>query len=231
MTGLEAAKARAAHAALDEIGNGMKVGLGTGSTAAHFVEALGHRVRAGLDVICVPTSDATRALASEHGIRLTTLDETPDLDVTVDGADELDGRLNLLKGGGGALVREKIVASSSRRMVVIADHTKQVERLGKFPLPVEVVPFGVRSTARKIDRALEWAGSPGPMTIRVRNGAPFVTDNGNLVIDCALGQIADPEKVAAALSSVPGVVDHGLFLHLAKKAYIGTPDGVSIVAI
>lgn len=227
----ESAKARAAHAALDEIDNGMKVGLGTGSTAAHFVEALAGRMKAGLDVLCVPTSESTRALAAEHGLKLATLDEALELDVTVDGADELDGALNLMKGGGGALLREKIVATSSRRLVVIADETKRVETLGKFPLPVEVVPFGIRSTARKIDRALEWAGCPGPMTIRVRDAKPFVTDNGNLIIDCALGRIADPERAAAALSSVPGVVGHGLFLKMAKRAYIGTADGVSTMTV
>jgi ribose 5-phosphate isomerase A len=227
----ESAKARAAHAAVAEIDSGMKVGLGTGSTCAHFVGALAARARAGLDVVCVPTSEQTRSLAAEHGLRLATLDDVIDLDVTVDGADELDGALNLIKGGGGALLREKIVATSSRRLVVIADESKRVETLGGFPLPVEVVPFGVRSTARKIDRALEWAGCPGPMTIRVREARPFVTDNGNLIIDCALSRIADPERAAAALSSVPGVVCHGLFLKLAKRAYIGTADGVSTITV
>jgi ribose 5-phosphate isomerase A len=227
----EHAKARAAHAALAEIHSGMKVGLGTGSTAAHFVEALAARARAGLEVVCVPTSEQTRKLAAEAGLKLATLDEVIDLDVTVDGADELDGALNLIKGGGGALLREKIVATSSRRLVVIADDSKQVAALGRFPLPVEVAPFGVRATARKIDRALEWAGCPGPMTIRVREAKPFITDNGNLIIDCASGRIADPERAAAALSSVPGVVCHGLFLKLAKRAYIGTPDGVSTLNV
>ena len=227
----DSAKARAAHAALAEIDNGMKVGLGTGSTAAHFVEALAARARAGLEVVCVPTSEQTRKLAAELGLKLATLDEVIDLDVTVDGADELDGALNLIKGGGGALLREKIVATSSRRLVVIADESKRVETLGRFPLPVEVVPFGVRSTARKIDRALEWAGCPGAMTIRVREAKPFVTDNGNLIIDCASGSISDPERAAAALSSVPGVVCHGLFLKLAKCAYIGASDGVSTITV
>ncbi|MGE0004089.1 MAG: ribose-5-phosphate isomerase RpiA, partial [Parvibaculaceae bacterium] len=173
-----------------------------------------------------PTPAATRRQAEGLGIRLTTLDETPVLDLTVDGADELDGRLRLIKGGGGALLREKIVASSSRRMIVIADAGKKVAVLGKFPLPVEVVPFGLRATAIKIDQAFAWTRNEGPVTLRVRNGKPFVTDNGNLVLDCALGRIENPEKLAAALSSIPGVVGHGLFIDMASIAIIAGAAGV-----
>ncbi|MGE0150914.1 MAG: ribose-5-phosphate isomerase RpiA [Parvibaculaceae bacterium] len=219
-------KKAAALAAIAHVSSGMKLGLGTGSTAAHFVDALGEKVRQGWDILCVPTSEATRRQAEGLGIRLTTLDETPVLDLTVDGADELDGRLRLIKGGGGALLREKIVASSSRRMIVIADAGKKVAVLGKFPLPVEVVPFGLRATAIKIDQAFAWTRNEGPVTLRVRNGKPFVTDNGNLVLDCALGRIENPEKLAAALSSIPGVVGHGLFIDMASIAIIAGAAGV-----
>lgn len=219
-------KKAAAQAAVAYIASGMKLGLGTGSTARHFVDAVGEKVKQGWDLLCVPTSEATRKQAESLGIRLTTLDETPVLDVTVDGADELDGELRLIKGGGGALLREKIVASSSRRMIVIADDSKKVATLGKFPLPVEVVPFGLKATGIKIDQALAWSGNKGPLTLRMRDGKPFVTDNGNVILDCALGRIENPEKLAAALSSIPGVVDHGLFIGMAGIAIIATENGV-----
>lgn len=219
-------KKAAALAAIAHISSGMKLGLGTGSTAKHFVDAVGEKVKQGWDLVCVPTSEATRKQAESLGIRLTTLDETPALDVTVDGADELDSELRLIKGGGGALLREKIVASSSRKMIVIADDTKKVATLGKFPLPIEVVPFGLKATAMKIDQALSWSGNKGPLTLRVRDGKPFVTDNGNVILDGALGAIANPEKLAAALSSIPGVVDHGLFIGLASLAIIATENGI-----
>jgi ribose 5-phosphate isomerase A len=219
-------KKAAALAAIAHISSGMKLGLGTGSTAKHFVDAVGERVRQGWDLICVPTSEATRKQAESLGIKLTTLDETPALDVTVDGADELDSELRLIKGGGGALLREKIVASSSRKMIVIADDTKKVATLGKFPLPIEVVPFGLKATAMKIDQALAWSGNKGPLTLRMRDGKPYITDNGNVILDGALGRIENPEKLAAALSSIPGVVDHGLFIGMASLAIIATENGV-----
>jgi ribose 5-phosphate isomerase A len=219
-------KKAAALAAVAHISSGMKLGLGTGSTAKHFVDAVGEKVRQGWDLICVPTSESTRKQAESLGIRLTTLDETPVLDVTVDGADELDSELRLIKGGGGALLREKIVASSSRKMIVIADDSKKVPVLGKFPLPVEVVPFGLKATGIKIDQALAWSGNKGPMNVRIRDGKPFVTDNGNVILDCALGRIENPEKLAAALSSIPGVVDHGLFIGMASLALIATEHGI-----
>jgi ribose 5-phosphate isomerase A len=222
-------KKAAALAAIAHISSGMKLGLGTGSTAKHFVDAVGAKVKQGWDLVCVPTSEATRKQAESLGIRLTTLDETPVLDVTIDGADELDGELRLIKGGGGALLREKIVAASSRRMIVIADDSKKVAMLGKFPLPVEVVPFGLKATGMKIDQALAWSGNQGAITLRMRDGKPFVTDNGNVILDCALGRIVEPEKLAAALTSIPGVVDHGLFIGMASLALIATGHGVETI--
>ena len=222
-------KKQAALAALDHVEGGMRLGLGTGSTAAHFVSGLGERVKAGLNVICVPTSEATRLQAEQLGIRLTSLNETPVLDLTVDGADELDGQLNLIKGGGGALLHEKIVASSSRRMIVIADHSKRVETLGTFPLPVEVVPFGWRSTGERLKEAARSAGAQGPVTLRVRNGKPFVTDSGNLILDCAFGRIGDAMALSAALSITSGIVEHGLFIGMADLAIIGTASGIETV--
>lgn len=218
-------KQAAARAALDHVKPGMKLGLGSGSTAAHFIEGLGERVRGGLQVLCVPTSLATKTQAEKLGISLTTLDQTPALDLAVDGADEIDDELTLIKGGGGCLLREKIVAASSRRMIVIADASKRVKQLGKFPLPVEVAAFGVKSTAYKIQQAAAWAGCKGPISMRVRDRKPFVTENGNVILDCAFGSIAEPPKLAAALSSIPGVVEFGLFIKLASLAIIGTAAG------
>jgi ribose 5-phosphate isomerase A len=219
-------KRAAARAALDYVEDGMRLGLGTGTTAQVFVEALGGKVGRGVKLIAVPTSEATRKQAEALGIPLSTLDETPTLDLTIDGADEVDGKLNLVKGGGGALLREKIVATSSKRMIVIADSSKKVDTLGRFPLPLEVVPFGWKATAIKIERAFRWAGCGGAMTLRVREGKAFVTDNGNIILDCALGHIPDPSKLAAALSSIPGVVEHGLFIGIASLALIGTGESV-----
>jgi ribose 5-phosphate isomerase A len=220
-------KRAAAFAALDYVEDGMRLGLGTGSTASLFVEAVAGKVAKGMKLTCVPTSEKTRKQAEGLGLALSTLDETPVLDLAVDGADEIDGKLNLIKGGGGALLREKIVATSSKRMIVIADSSKRVEVLGKFPLPVEIVPFGYKATARKIEQACRWAGCKGPMSLRVRDGKPFVTDNGNIIFDCALGRIDNPEKLSAALSSIPGVVEHGLFVGIASLALIGSESGVS----
>ena len=223
------AKEAAAREALKHVRDGMKLGLGTGSTAAKFVAGLGEMVKQGLKVVCVPTSEATRKQAESLNIPLTRLDEEPILDLTVDGVDELDSDLTLIKGGGGALLREKIVASSSRQMIVIADDTKKVDMLGKFALPIEVVPFGVKSTAMKIEHASRWAGCEGPLALRIRDGELFVTDNGNVIIDCAFGRIPDAQKLASALSTIPGVVDHGLFLDMASLAILGGPDGIEII--
>lgn len=226
----DAHKKAAAMRALDYVEHGMRLGLGTGSTAAHFVDALGDRVADGLEVICVPTSEATRQHAEHRGIPLTTLDETPQLDLTVDGADEIGPRLILIKGGGGALLREKIVASASKRMVVIADASKKVAALGAFPLPVEVVRFGSRATALAIEQAAAALGLKGKIFLRTdREGETFITDNGNLIYDCHFGRIDAPEDLAAALALITGVVEHGLFVGLASAAVIAGADGVEIV--
>jgi ribose 5-phosphate isomerase A len=224
-------KARAATMALDLVEDGMRLGLGTGSTAAHFVDGVGAKVAQGLKLICVPTSEATRAQAERLQIPLTTLDETPHLDLTVDGADELDDQLRLIKGGGGALLREKIVASASDRMVVIADRSKLVQTLGKFPLPVEVVSFGLAATRALIEAMAQEAGCKGNITLRPdRSGRPFVTDQGNHILDCAFGEIPEPDLLSFALKQVPGVVEHGLFLGIADAAIVAGPDGVQMIA-
>ncbi len=220
-------KRKAAARAVETVENGMRLGLGTGSTAKHFVALLAERVRAGLDVVCVPTSEATHAQALAEGIKLTTLDETPELDLTVDGADELDASLRLIKGGGGALLREKIVAAASVRMLVIADASKKVETLGAFPLPIEVNPFGLEVTRRAIIKVLGDAGLPTTLRLRTAaNGETFVTDGGHYIFDAALGSIPAPEDLAHALVSVPGVVEHGLFIGLATGAVLAGEDGL-----
>jgi ribose 5-phosphate isomerase A len=219
-------KMAAALAALDYIKPGMKVGLGTGSTANHFITALALRVKDGLSVDCVATSKQTFNAASDLGIRMTTLEKHPLLDVTVDGADEFDSNFQLIKGGGGALLSEKIVASSSRYMIVIADKSKQVSTLGKFPLPVEVVPFGVNATAWKIERALRILGLRGRLVLRLENGMPFRTDNGNAIIDVSLGAIPDPSRLSMFLNNIPGVVEDGLFIDICSVILMGTGKGV-----
>ncbi len=220
-------KESAARAALDLVEDGMRLGLGTGSTAARFVDALAGRVASGLHVVCVPTSEATRAQAERLGIPLTTLDETPQLDLTVDGADEIDDQLRMIKGGGGALLREKIVATASARMVVIADESKLVTTLGTYPLPIEVVRFGLMATMRLVEAIAAEAGCVGEIRLRPGPGeAPFVTDQGNLIIDCAFGAIPEPEVLAFALKRVPGVVEHGLFLGVADLAIVAGSGGV-----
>ena len=227
---IEAQKRQAAAVAVEWVRPGMRVGLGTGSTARHFVALLAERVRAGLDVIGVATSEATRADAERLGVPLTTLDETPELDLTVDGADEIAPDLSLIKGGGGALLREKIVAAASARMVVIADESKWVPALGRYPLPVEVAPFGLTATRRAVEAAAAGAGCPGPAPLRRgKDGHAFVTDGGHWILDAALGRIADPSSLAARLAPIPGVIEHGLFIGVAQAAILAGPDGVRIV--
>jgi len=228
----EAQKLAAATEAARLVEPGMKLGLGTGSTAAKLIEALALRVRDGLDVVCVPTSEATRKLAAAAGIRLTTLDESPHLDLTIDGADEIDPVLTLIKGGGGALLREKIVATASDRMVVIADISKKVSALGQFPLPVEVVPYGAIATRNMVAAMVREIGYDGTIAMRMgKDGKPFVTENGNLIVDCAFGRIGEPLDLAAALRIIPGVVEHGLFIGLCDLAFIAGPKGVeSLIA-
>ena len=230
MTSLEDRKRAASARAVEFVRPRMRVGLGTGSTARHFIELLGARVRNGLSVIAVPTSEATRAHAAQLSIPLSTLDETPELDLTVDGADEIAPGLTAIKGGGGALLWEKIVAAASARMIVIADDTKWVPVLGRFPLPIEVVPFGLAATRRAVEAAAAAAGSPGPAVPRhTREGHPFVTDSGHRMLDASLGRIPDPAALAARLAAIPGVVEHGLFIGLVTAAIIAGPEGVRIV--
>jgi ribose 5-phosphate isomerase A len=227
---LDAQKRAAAARATDFVRPGMRLGLGTGSTAKHFVELIGERVRAGLDILAVPTSEATFAEAKRCGIALTSLEETPELDLTVDGADEVGPGLCLIKGGGGALLREKIVASASARMIVIADQSKWVTKLGRFPLPIEVVSFGLAATQPALEKAIRAIQKPGPLVLRrQKDGEAFVTDGGHWILDAALARIDDPVALAHAISGVPGVVEHGLFIGLAHMAIIGGPDGVKIV--
>jgi ribose 5-phosphate isomerase A len=226
----EAQKRAAAARALDFVLAGMRLGLGTGSTAKHFVELLGERVRAGLDVVAVPTSEATRTLAVAAGIALTTLNETPQLDLTVDGADEIAPDLTLIKGGGGALLREKIVAAASAQMVVIADESKWVSMLGRFPLPIEIAPFGAAATHRGVEAAIAVAGCPGPIALRKgKSGEVFVTDGGHWILDAKVQRIPDPPALAAQLCKVPGVMEHGLFIGLARTAILAGADGVRVV--
>jgi len=223
-------KWQAAARALEFVQDGMKLGLGTGSTAKHFVELLGMRVRDGLRVIGVPTSEVTRADAIRCGIALTTLDEIDRLDLTVDGADEIDPSLNLIKGGGGALLREKIVAAASDRMIVIADDSKWVEPLGRFPLPIEVIPFGLGATQRAIGKAFAECGVSGQMVVRKdRDGHVFVTDGGHWIVDAHLGRISDAPHLAGSLASIPGVVEHGLFIGLASLAMLAGSQGIRVI--
>ena len=226
----DAFKAAAAERALEYVENGMRLGLGTGSTAAKFVDLLGKKVSAGLDVVCVATSQATQAQAEALGIRMSTLDEMPFLDLTVDGADEVDGELRMIKGGGGALLREKIVATASGRMVVIADTSKKVETLGAFPLPLEVVPFGLTATRNMITALAADAGCEGEIRVRMLSGGkPFLTDSGNLILDCHFGRIEEPEELDEALKLIPGVVENGLFIGIADLAVIAGEGGITLI--
>ena len=222
----EAGKHAAAEAALAQVRDGMAVGLGTGSTAALMVEGLARRVAAGLNVTGVATSEATAAQAAGLGIALAGLEATGPLDLTIDGADEIDPALRLIKGGGGALLREKIVAAASRRMIVIADETKQVACLGRFPLPVEIVAFAPSATARAVAAALAEADVDSRGAgLRMAGAEPFRTDEGHLILDLALGRIGDAAALDARLRAIPGVVETGLFLGLAAEAFIGRDDG------
>ena len=222
------AKVNAAAAALDYVKDGMMLGLGTGSTSAHFVRLLGERVRQGLRVKGVPTSEATRTLAEQVGVPLVEISQVTRLDIDIDGADEIDPAFRLVKGGGGALLREKIVAAASAHMIVIADESKWVETLGAFPLPVEVVRFGANLTQKRIEEALRETGCAGAeVTLRTsgKSNEPVITDSGNYILDAHAKRIADPDKLAAALKDIAGVVEHGLFIGLARTVILGKAKG------
>lgn len=230
MQDLEKFKREAARRALELVQPGMKLGLGTGSTARHLVELLGERVKGGLSIVGVPTSEKTAELAHAAGVSIATLDDYPELDLTIDGADEVDGALRLIKGGGGALLREKIVATASKRMVVIADATKYVAQLGAFALPIEVVPFGLAATRLHIARASADLDCRGPIELRRTSaGDLFVTDGGHYILDCAFGAIGDPEALALALQAIPGIVEHGLFIGVASAAILAGAHGLKIL--
>jgi ribose 5-phosphate isomerase A len=217
----ESEKELAGRAAAELVRDGDIVGLGTGSTAYFTVLALGKRVKAGLKIVGIPTSNATAELARAVGIPLSTLDQHSMLDIDIDGADEIDPQLNLIKGGGGALLREKVIAAASKKMVVIGDSGKMVPALGKFPLPVEIVSFARAVVERKI------ASLGATTTLRTHpDGSPYLTDNGNPILDCSFGKIADPPALARVLRDIPGVVEHGLFIGLAKLALIGQASAV-----
>ncbi|TIV26536.1 MAG: ribose-5-phosphate isomerase RpiA [Mesorhizobium sp.] len=205
-------KVEAARAALAHVGDGMRLGIGTGTTADEFVRLLAEKVATGLKIIGVPTSERTAALCRELGVPLSTLEDTPELDLTIDGADEIDPDLTLIKGGGGALLREKIVAAASGRMIVIADKSKLVGTLGRFPLPIEV-------------------NQSGPVTLRMTGSQPFVTDGGHFILDASFGRIPDTRALSNALFAIPGVVEHGLFIGLASTAIIAGGDGIETVHV
>lgn len=218
-------KIKAAAVALTHVESGMRLGIGTGSTAEEFVRLLAEKVAGGFKIEGVPTSERTARLCVELGVPLKSLDELPELDLTIDGADEVDGALRLIKGGGGALLREKIVAAASGRMIVIADESKLVETLGQFPLPIEVNPFGLVSTQITIEKVAAKLGLSGSLAIRRSGDGDFTTDGGHHIIDASFGRIPDAEALSSELNSIPGVVEHGLFLNMAALAIIAGPSG------
>jgi ribose 5-phosphate isomerase A len=223
-------KRQAAARALEQVQSGMRLGLGTGSTAKHFVDLLGQKVANGLDCICVPTSEATAGQAQSLNIPLSDLDHLDRLDLTVDGADEIDSELNLIKGGGGALLREKIVAAASDAMIVIADASKLVQTLGRFPLPIEVNRFGLGATRRAIEHVMAAHGAEGALRLReTAPGTPFETDGRHLILDAFFGRISRPEALSRDLLDIAGVVQHGLFIKMCETAYVATPAGIEAI--
>ena len=225
-------KAAAARAAMAHVSDGMRLGIGTGSTADKFIEQLGRAVGEGLDIVGVPTSERTARLCLDMGIRLESLDDMPALDLAVDGADEIDPALNLIKGGGGALLREKIVAHAAGRMIVIADDSKCVDALGRFPLPVEVNTFGVEATRRAVQKIAREHGATGDVAVRTAGeGEPLITDGGHLIVDASFGHISDPQALARDLNAIPGVVEHGLFVSMASLAIVAGEAGVRELAV
>ncbi len=220
-------KLLAAKAAIKEIKQGQKIGLGTGSTAYHFVNLLGEMVANGFECVCVPTSIETEKQALSLGIKLSDLDSLGELDIVIDGADEIDGQMALIKGGGGALLREKIVADASKRMIVIADSSKMVDCLGKFPLPIEVNSFGLGATKVRLQKIIKDFGGSGGLTLRkINDEENFITDGGHLIFDAFFGRICDAKALSSKLLEVPGVVQHGLFIDLCDIAFIADENGV-----
>lgn len=220
MLSKEQVKEKVGRAAARLVSEGMNIGAGTGSTAYWFIVGLGERVAAGLQCKAVPTSRQTRELLLSHQIPVIELNEVDALDLVVDGADELDQHLQLIKGGGGALLQEKMVAYAARQYVIIADEDKLVKELGRFPLPVEVIPFGYRQVQRTVEQAYNCQAP-----LRLKNGQPFITDNQNYILDLAMQEITNPGQVQAFLNNIPGVVENGLFLDMAQEALIGKPNG------
>jgi len=218
-------KVKAAQAALAYVEDGMRLGIGTGSTADEFVRLLAEKVDGGFKVEGVPTSERTARLCVELGIPLKSLDELPELDLTIDGADEVDANLTLIKGGGGALLREKIVAAASARMIVIADESKLVGMLGAYPLPIEVNPFGLAATQIAIEKAASRLGLSGVLNLRKSGADIFMTDGGHYILDASFGRIPDADALSAELNFIPGVVEHGLFIHMASLAIIAGEAG------
>ncbi|MCP4319391.1 MAG: ribose-5-phosphate isomerase RpiA [Hyphomicrobiales bacterium] len=219
-------KIQAASVALERVRPGMRLGIGTGSTADEFVRLLAEKVGAGFEVQGVPTSERTAGLCVELGVPLFPIEEVPELDLTVDGTDEVDRDLRLIKGGGGALLREKIVAGASEKMIVIADESKIVDMLGQFPLPIEVNPFGLAATRIAIDKAASVLGLSGSIDLRMNGTMPFETDGGHFILDASFGRIPNAEALSNALNAIPGVVEHGLFLGYASEAIIAGSSGV-----
>ena len=222
-------KILAAQKAFEYVEDGMKLGLGTGSTADEFTKILSDNVKNGLDVVCVPTSENTKDLAESLNIPLASLENLNFLDLTVDGADEVDDDLSLLKGGGGALLREKLIAFNSKKMIVIADDTKKVSKLGEFRLPIELIKFEHKITINRVLEKLENIGYPGTAELRVINGNPFTTDSENLIYDLSIGLIEEPAIIDNLLNSIPGVVENGLFVDMANIVIIGEQNGVKII--
>ena len=222
-------KIEAAAEALKHVEDGMRLGIGTGSTAEEFVRLLAEKVADGFTVRGVPTSERTARLCLELGVPLNSLDELPELDLTIDGADEVDSKLRLIKGGGGALLREKIVAAASLRMFVIADESKVVQTLGAYALPIEVNAFGLTATRVAIEKVASSLGLKADIVQRGQNGNAFRTDGGHFILDASFGLIPDAEALANALNTIPGVVEHGLFINLASLAIIAGPAGVRIL--
>lgn len=223
-------KISAAKAALEYVEHGMRLGVGTGSTADEFTKLLGKKVQQGLDIQAVPTSERTQNLCEMLDIKTYTLEDLPQLDLTIDGADELDDKLQLIKGGGGALLREKIVAKASSNMIVIADTSKVVETLGAYPLPIEVVPFGLASTTIAIETLTKNMDLVGPIKLRKNTDqSTFITDGGHFILDASFSLIYDAKRLCDALNKVPGVVENGLFIDIATTALVAGADGINVI--